>query len=75
MAYLTPEMLTCASCGKSQMIQWVIGEGPNTKPGQGPDYTDVMDSGDWQVQTTQTAPIWHGEITCPHCSHIVKRQP
>jgi len=51
---------------------WVIGEGPGTKPGQGPDYVDVMDAAGWVVTTVGTAPYWQGEIKCPVCDGVVR---
>jgi hypothetical protein len=75
MAYREPENLTCPTCGTSGEIVWVVGEGPNTEPGQAPDYVDVLDAGIWNVKTTATAPVWQGQITCPTCNETVKQHP
>jgi hypothetical protein len=74
-AYLDPETLTCPSCGKTGDLIWVIGEGPNTKPGEGPAYTDVQDAGDWVLSTSGTAPRWSGMIACPDCKNPVLSRP
>ena len=75
MAYLDPETLTCPKCGRTGDLVWIIGEGPNTKPGQGPDYVDVMEDGIWKVETKVTVPEWAGKITCPDCATGVKNNP
>ncbi len=75
MAYLDPETLTCPSCRKSGDLVWVVGEGPNTKPGQAPDYVDVQEAGDWLVETANTAPNWEGAVVCPQCNSEVLRRP
>ena len=36
MAYLKPQKLTCAKCDFRSEIMWVIGVGPNSKPGVKP---------------------------------------
>jgi len=36
MAYLQPKTLTCPNCGFSARVNWVIGVGPNSKPGETP---------------------------------------
>jgi len=72
MAYLEPEILTCPGCSRAEEMIWVIGEGPGTKPGQGPDYVDVMDAAGWVVTTVGTAPYWQGEIKCPVCDGVVR---
>jgi len=71
MAYRDPETLTCPSCNRSGELVWVIGEGPNTKPGESPAYTDVMEPGAWQIETQATAPKWRGVVTCPDCGKTV----
>lgn len=68
MAYRDPESLTCPSCGRVATLVWIIGEGPNTRPSEGPAYTDILDDGGWLVATTATAPKWQGTITCPDCA-------
>lgn len=72
MAYREPEDLTCPSCGRTATLVWVIGEGPNTKPGEGPAYADVLEDGGWVVTTEATAPKWHGRIACPDCGMQVR---
>ena len=71
MAYLDPETLTCPSCAKTGDLIWVVGEGPNTKPGEGPAYVDVQDAGDWIVETVATQKKWLGKISCPACKTTV----
>lgn len=75
MAYLNPETLTCPTCKTTGEIVWVIGEGPNTKQGQPPDYVDVLEPGVWQINTTATAPVWQGQIICPTCKETVRHHP
>lgn len=72
MAYREPEELTCPACSRTADIVWVIGEGPNTKPGEAPAYTDVLEDGGWIVETAGTAPRWNGRITCPDCGALVR---
>lgn len=72
MAWRDPETLTCPECGKRGDIVWLIGEGPNTAPDEGPAYTDILEPGLWQVETHETRPRWRGRITCPDCSCVVR---
>ena len=75
MAYRDPEQLTCPSCTKRAELVWLVGEGPNTKPGEGAAYVQILDPGPWQEQTTNTARAWHGTLTCPACGATVLTRP
>jgi len=75
LAYLDPETLTCPGCAKSAAVTWVIGEGPDTKPGAPPDYIDLLETGPWVSETTNTTPVWAGKITCPDCEETVLARP
>jgi hypothetical protein len=75
LAYREPETLTCPSCKTSGDIVWIIGEGPNTEPGQKPDYVDLLEPGIWLAETTATTPDWRGKISCPACAETVKQHP
>jgi len=50
MAYLETQTLTCPNCGVHAGLSWVIGEGPNTRPGEGPAYISALDSADWRAE-------------------------
>ena len=56
-------------------LVWVVGEGPNTRPGEGPSYISVLEPGGWLVETHREAPNWSGRITCPDCGATVKEAP
>lgn len=75
MAYLEPEDLRCPGCGRGGRLTWVVGEGPNTRPGEGPAYVDVLEPGPWAVETKETAPVWAGRIACPDCGASVLERP
>jgi hypothetical protein len=45
MAYRDPEQLTCPSCAKRAELVWVVGTGPNTKPGKGAASVQILDPG------------------------------
>ncbi len=75
MAYLDPETLTCPQCEKRAELVWVVGVGPNTKPGEGPDYVDILESGPWLIETVSTSKEWYGVIKCPDCGAVVRRAP
>lgn len=75
MAYRNPEQLTCPSCAKRAELVWLVGIGPNTKPGEGAAYVQILDPGPWLEQTTNTAPAWHGTLTCPACGATVLTRP
>lgn len=59
-------------CSRSGEIVWIVGEGPNTKAGEGPAYVAVHETGGWRVETKSTAPRWTGAITCPDCDAKVR---
>ena len=71
MAYRDPETLFCPVCTRTADLVWVVGEGPNTQPGEGPAYVDVLEDGGWFVQTQGTKDKWTGVITCPDCDATV----
>ncbi|MCP3971886.1 MAG: hypothetical protein GY717_16500 [Rhodobacteraceae bacterium] len=64
MAYLDPQTLTGVGCGNSAEVTWIVGEGPNSKPGEGPAYISALDDGHWSVETQGAAVT----ILCPDCS-------
>lgn len=68
MACRDPETLICPTCNRAAELVWVVGEGPNTKPGEGPAYVDVLEDGGWLVKTAATNKKWTGVITCPACN-------
>jgi hypothetical protein len=74
-AYLEPQDLTCLACGMTAELTWVVGEGPNTGPGEPPAYVDILDPGPWTVETTETVPVWAGRVTCPDCGATVLQRP
>ena len=74
MTYLSPETLTCPGCSHSADLVWIVGEGPNTRPGEAPAYTDVQPTGAWIVTTERTTPEWRGTVTCPDCALTVLRR-
>ena len=67
MAYLDPKRLTCPGCGKAGDVVFVVGIGPNTKPGQGPAYVTLHDAGPWVVEETSAHPFFAGRLFCPDC--------
>jgi hypothetical protein len=74
-AYLDPEDLTCPGCGKTATVTWLVGEGPNTKQGDGPAYLSLEDAGPWTPKTEAAHPFWTGHLICPDCGAQVLHRP
>jgi len=75
LAYRDPQELTCPTCKRKAGIVWVVGVGPNTQPGEGPSYVDILEDGGWLVETHGTTPRWRGRVTCPVCASLVWEKP
>jgi hypothetical protein len=71
MAYLDPQNLTCPGCGQRGEITWVVGIGPQTRPGQGPSYRRLHKPGPWRDEVSATGPFWAGRLICPTCEATV----
>ncbi len=75
MAYLDPRALRCPGCGKVGEVVFVVGVGPQTRPGQGPAYVTLKDPGPWQVDKISAHPVFAGRLTCPACGAEVLNRP
>ena len=67
MAYLDRQRLTCPGCGKTGSVVFVVGIGPQTRPGEGPSYVTLQDAGPWVVDETNARPVFVGRLNCPDC--------
>ena len=67
MAYLDRTRITCPGCGKSGEVVFVVGVGPNTRPGEGPAYVTLQDAGPWVLEETSAHPFFAGRLSCPDC--------
>ena len=74
MAYLDRTWLTC-SCGATGRVIWVVGSGPSTRPGDGPAYVSLKDTGPWIAETETRHPFWQGRLICPDCGAEVLSKP
>ena len=61
MAYLQPQTLTCSQCDFRSEITWVVGVGPNSKPGDVP-YRHVHKPGDFLRDDNA-----RDTLICPKC--------
>ncbi len=65
MAYLQPKTLTCPSCSFSAEVKWVVGVGPNSKPGETP-YRRLH-----HIAPFTRDPEDRNILICPECKAIV----